>query len=321
MFSSGGLVTLRDEGKILITVGLNEVASKADNPNVPYGPEEVARSAIECAAAGACGIHFHARFDDGRQDKTGDDIYRRGMELTARESDVVMWLTAHPLGSDLTSLEELNHHWALMDRPPVGTALEFGCFDVYRVGRRPGWRDGQFVAMDDSYTEDLNNPYAPPAVLGEMLRRGLVPVVCCYDNGDARWAGHAAATGMIPSPAFLQLHMLGTMILGPSPTIAALDAYIAEARVVDDVEISFVPTKMPDRETYERLLQHALDRGLNVRVGLGDASNIYPTDTNADVVSRAIELAQNIGLEPATPAEMRAHFNIPERPGAEVTSP
>lgn len=304
-------MTLRDQGKVLITVGLNEVASKADNPHVPYGPEEVAQSAIEAAEAGACGVHFHARFDDGRQDKTGDVIYRQGMELTAQDSDVVMWLTAHPLGVDLTRVEELDHHWALLDRPPQGSRLEFGCFDVYRVGRRPSWRKGKFVSTDDSYSDDPKTPYAAPPVLAEMLRRGLVPVVSCYDSGDARWARHAALAGMLPSPAFIQLHMLGTMLLGPSPTIASLDAYLAEASGVEGSEVSFVPTKMPDTATYERLLRHALERGANVRVGLGDTGDLYPTYRNADLVARTVEIVQGMGLEPATPTEMRLHFDVP----------
>jgi hypothetical protein len=71
-------MALIDDGKVIIEVGLNEMPSKQENPDVPYGWQEVARDTVECAAAGAGIVHFHARYDDGTQAKTDDEIYRRG---------------------------------------------------------------------------------------------------------------------------------------------------------------------------------------------------------------------------------------------------
>src|ERR671919_2368959 len=38
--------------------------TKAQNPHVPTTPEEIARAAIECGAAGAAIVHIHVRDDD-----------------------------------------------------------------------------------------------------------------------------------------------------------------------------------------------------------------------------------------------------------------
>ena len=38
--------------------------TKAQNPNVPTTPDEIARAAIECGAAGAAIVHIHVRDDD-----------------------------------------------------------------------------------------------------------------------------------------------------------------------------------------------------------------------------------------------------------------
>src|SRR5687768_12890819 len=111
-------MTLIAEGKVIIEVGLNETAPKSANPHVPYGPEEVAEDAVRCAEAGAALVHFHARYDDGSQAKTDDNVYRRAMELIAERSDVITWPTAFPLGGRPTSADELPHHWALLDNPP-----------------------------------------------------------------------------------------------------------------------------------------------------------------------------------------------------------
>ena len=237
-------------------------------PHVPYGPAEVARSAIDAGAAGAAGVHFHARYDDGSQDMTGDDIYRRAMELTAAESDVVMWTTAYPVGPDPTSLADLPHQWALTDRPPQGAPLRFGCFDAFRIGRRPAWsqNDSRFIPMTDEWALDADADYETPVVLAEMLRRGLSPVYCCYDLGDARWASCATRAGVMPSPSLVQLQIFASSVIGPSATAQSLEAYIAEGRCAAEPELSFVGFQFPTRESYEEMLKLAIQFGMAVHL-------------------------------------------------------
>ena len=235
--------SLFDRKRVLITAGLNESMSKDVCPHVPYGPEEVALSAIHAGAAGAAGAHFHARHGDGRQDMTGHSIYRRGMELTAAESDVLMWTTAYPVGPDPTSLDDLPHQWALSDDPPKGAPLRFGCFDAFRIGRRPAWshRASRFIPMTDEWALDPDSEYQTPVVLAEMLRRGLSPVFCSYDLADARWASCATKTGMLPDPSLVQLHIFAASVVGPSATAHSLQAYIAEGRVRPTLSFRLCP--------------------------------------------------------------------------------
>src|SRR5688500_20413098 len=54
--------------------------TKAQNPNVPTTPDEIARAAIECGAAGAAIVHIHVRDDDEKV--TCDPArYGRGRDL------------------------------------------------------------------------------------------------------------------------------------------------------------------------------------------------------------------------------------------------
>ena len=66
---------------MIVEVGQNEFTTKAQNPHVPYTPEEVAADAVACAAAGAAVVHFHARDDDGEQDWSGTARYREALDL------------------------------------------------------------------------------------------------------------------------------------------------------------------------------------------------------------------------------------------------
>ena len=62
--------------KMMIEVALNELATREENPNVPYGPDEIARDAIACAKAGASILHFHARDPKtGEQRWTDTQLY------------------------------------------------------------------------------------------------------------------------------------------------------------------------------------------------------------------------------------------------------
>ncbi len=47
--------------KLIIEAALNELMSKQQNRNVPYGPDEVAPDVKACVDAGMSYLHFHAR--------------------------------------------------------------------------------------------------------------------------------------------------------------------------------------------------------------------------------------------------------------------
>jgi hypothetical protein len=65
---------------------------------------------------------------------------------------------------------------------------------------------------------------------------------------------------------------------------------------------------MDDRSEYERLLLHGLERGMGLRVGIGDAPDLYPSAGNVDLVRWAVDRLADAGLEPARPADVLARF-------------
>ena len=72
--------------KMMIEAAINELASKKYNPNVPYGPEEVAEDALACIEAGATIVHFHARdADTGAQLWTDANVYGEAMAMIRRD--------------------------------------------------------------------------------------------------------------------------------------------------------------------------------------------------------------------------------------------
>jgi 3-keto-5-aminohexanoate cleavage enzyme len=98
--------------------------TKAQNPNVPTTPEEIARAAVECGEAGAAIVHIHVRDDEERV--TCDPArYARVRELVeAAGSDVVINMSTGG-GAGTSSDEER--------LAPVALAPEIASFDCGSV--------------------------------------------------------------------------------------------------------------------------------------------------------------------------------------------
>jgi len=310
-------MTLFDEGKIIIRVAVNEMQSKAINPNIPYGPEEVAAEAAACARAGASIVHFHSRTDGGAQavddDRNGAEIYRRALELTARDSDIIMEPTNLPLGHDPSLAVDVPHIWSLVETPPAGTKLEVVNIDGFRFDhQRTAWDESeQRLLAIRNRRIDRETPFAGPEVIRETIKCGLIPFFGLFDLADVRMLSAFARTGIVPQPVLVQINFFFDLIRGPTPGVAALDAFLAEWRRVEvDSELCLFVRAMPDRASYEHLFEAAIDRGVHIRVGLGDNPHLFPNGRSVDMVEHAIEMASSKGLKPATPADLRSRVRI-----------
>jgi 3-keto-5-aminohexanoate cleavage enzyme len=287
------------DGKVMIEVGLNEWATKAQNPNVPYGIDEVIASGAACASAGAAILHFHSRADDGSQLWTSAEVYRAEMEGIAARGDVIMYPSYNA---------DFVHIWDLLDHPPVEAPMDIVPFDVYQGVGNVLWDDStkSFRERFSDIKALSAHKAASPPELTEMLRRRVLPTVCASELGELRWTRHAIEAGLIQAPVSLKLFMRAGQVKGAEPTPNGIDALLTH--VTPEMEPLIVPSAMTSRRDTEALLRHAMRRGAHIRVGIGDNPVAFPTETNAELVEWAVELAADEGLEPATPADVRAYF-------------
>ena len=81
--------------KLIIEVAVNETTTRANNPNVPLTPEELASDVAECVDAGASIVHFHPRDPLCPPDKLdiarlGDvSFYKEAIGLMKERCDVI----------------------------------------------------------------------------------------------------------------------------------------------------------------------------------------------------------------------------------------
>lgn len=156
------------DGKVMIEVGLNEWATKAQNPNVPYGIDEVIASGAACASAGAAILHFHSRADDGAQLWTAAEVYRAEMEGISAQADVIMYPSYNA---------DFVHIWDLLDNPPIGAPMDIVPFDVYQGVGNVLWDDStkSFRKRFSDIQALSEHKGACPPELMEMLRRRVLP--------------------------------------------------------------------------------------------------------------------------------------------------
>lgn len=298
-------MSFRDDGRVYLEVGVNELADKDENPHVPYGAEETAGNVVECIRHGATVVHYHARYDDGRQAWTDDEVSRIILAKAADDVDPM----AYPGYS-----ESLEHIWSLAERPTGGAGLLLAPFDPAQHVKRALWleEENQFREVG-SGPDDPNNSRPPyPPELDRFVELGLVPSIAVFNAVDLRWVILAARIGILRQPLNIKLFVSDRWVSHNDPDPDVIDFLISRIPKWMDHEIVVVPYAMSSAERCQEIWEHALDRGLGIRVGIGDCPLAFPNATNAELVDRAAHLITKRGLIPATQDDMRARFAAAE---------
>lgn len=281
--------------------GSGDTVGKSDK--VPVTPEHIARDCIEAAKAGAAVVHIHVRDPLTGKGAREPDLYAEVVErVRASDTDVVINLTAgmggdltfgsveHPLppaddGTDLAGATERLEHVKRL-RPEICT-LDCGTMN---------FGEGDYIMTNSTST------------LKEMARQiqglGVRPEIEAFDTGHLWQAKSLAAEGLIDEPAMIQLCM--GVPWGAPPDINTFMA------MVNNVPDSWTWSAFSLGRRQMEYVALAAIAGGNIRVGLED--NIYlgrgQTATNADLVTRAVEILDRIGYSIKSPAEVREQLSL-----------
>ncbi|MFQ3457909.1 3-keto-5-aminohexanoate cleavage protein [Bradyrhizobium sp. UFLA01-814] len=282
--------------EVFITCAVTGGAA-ARQPNVPITPEQIAEAAIEATRAGAAVVHIHVR-DPKTGKSSRDPALFRDVVQRIRKSDVnpVLNLTAGT-GSDLVlggpdsplppaprtdmpgAIERLVHVEEL--RPEICTvdcgSMNFG--------------PGEFIMA--------NTPGMLSALSKRVQELGVRPELEVFDTGHLVQVHDLIKEGVIDNPPLIQLCM-GIRYGAPDDlsTLMALVHQLPPGAIYSAFSIG--RKQFP----YVALAPSA---GANVRVGLED--NLYLSRgrlaTNAELVERAVQILERIGVRVMSPDEVR----------------
>lgn len=294
--------------KVFVTcavTGSGDTVGKS--PHVPVTPEQIATSALEAADAGAAVVHLHVRDPETGVGSRDPELYREVVErIRSAERDVVINLTAgmggdlvlgsdeQPLpldgaGTDLAgATERLVHVEQLL--PEICT-LDCGSMNF--------GSGGDYVMVNT------------PAVLRTMARRvqelGVRAELEVFDTGHLVQVKELVRDGLLDDPLLVQLCM-GIAYGAPDDpgTLLAMVNQLPPGAIFSAFSIG--------RMQLPYVAMAALAGG-NVRVGLED--NLYlgrgELATNAQLVERAVQILQGMGIGIMSPAEVRTHLRLLKR--------
>ncbi|MFF0739930.1 3-keto-5-aminohexanoate cleavage protein [Streptomyces sp. NPDC004111] len=290
---------------VIITCALTGAGDTVrKSPHVPVTPEQIARSAVEAAEAGAAVVHIHVRDPETGDPSRDTRLYREVVErIKETGTDVVINLTAG-MGGDLV----VDPEQPLKDFPLPGTDLVGG------LDRLPHVEEllPDICTLDCGSLNFGDNLYiSTPDMLRAGAKRiqelGVRPELEIFDTGQLWFAKQLMAEGLLDDPTVFQLCM-------GIPWGAPADPGVLQAMVNMLPEgaqfASFALGRMQMPWAAQSILL-----GGHVRVGLED--NLYLGKgnkvTNAQLVERAVTLTESLGSRVATPDEARQKLGLKPR--------
>jgi uncharacterized protein (DUF849 family) len=280
-----------DPERVVISAALTGALTTRDQcEHIPYTPEEIAEDAAAVREAGAAVAHIHARTDDGAPTfDTG--TYREIHEAVRERTDIVVNFSTGAVGEPVESRLEY-----LRAVEPEVAALNMGSMNY-----------AKYSESRDEFVFDMvfENPFSEiRQFLGTMNEHGIKPELECFDTGHVGNIRPFLESGELSHPVHFSLIM---GVLGGIP--ASVENLAHQVRGLPaDATWQVIGIS---RDQW-RLVAAALAMGGNVRVGLED--NFYLPDgemaTNAELVTKAAELARDVGREPAAPDEAREILGI-----------
>ncbi len=297
---------MRDDA-VIIEVGLNETVAPSMQPNVPQGPSACAADARRCAQAGASIVHWHAIDASGAQQLADAELY--GAALDEMDGCVLAY-PSYPTDVPDTVQARLGHCLALR----ASHGLELGPIDVATVNLVL-WDPATSALAPRARTaghDVISNPL--PFVVEALARygeAGLVPTVAAFDLGSTRTIAALVDAALLREPVLLKIFLWGSPLIGPEPSVEALDLHLRQLPAHLDIEWLVVPYGVTDPALVAELARAALERGGGIRVGIGDCPAAFPDLANAAVVELAAGWAAEAGRPIASSEQVRDRWGMP----------
>ncbi|MCA9501564.1 MAG: 3-keto-5-aminohexanoate cleavage protein [Myxococcales bacterium] len=282
---------------LIIECALNEQVTRSSTPHVPITTEEIVEDALAAAVAGASIIHFHARDPaTGALLHPGTESYRETMRAIRRvDPDVILYPT---YGSSPTPEERFSHLEALALDPEIRLdcatidpgAVNYADYDPER--NELGW---DFV---------LSVSHAEARHFFELARRhGIRYSFTCREPGHVRHVLVYRRLGWVDDPLFVKVVLSEHHAWGMPPSEEAI-RILTRGMIPEDVPYRWMV--YVEGASHAPLARHAVERGGHVRTGVGDNPLFEGARlSNAEQVTRVVEMARAIGRSVAGPEETR----------------
>src|SRR4051794_28452252 len=275
------------------------VANRDQCPAIPYTPEEYAAEARRVVDEGGSMIHIHARTPDGMPSYEIEDFQAITEAILDAVDDVIINYSTGAIGVPLD--KRIAYLRALQ---PDIAALNMGSMNYAKYSKRRG--DFVFKAVFENSFDTIIE------LVTAMRELGFRPEHECFDSGHIANLDPLIDMGMLDEP--LQISCVMGVTGGIRPNARNLAHMSEQIPGGADGPNNWGVIGI-SREQW-MLVAAALKLGGNERAGLED--NFYlPSGemarSNGDLVSKARQMAEDVGRRPASVAEARELLGVPGR--------
>ncbi len=259
------------------------IASKADNPNLPTTPVEIAAAAAGVHEAGAAVVHVHVRDEQGAP--TADlELARRTVGLIEESCPALIQLSTG-----------------------VGLEVPFEAREKL-VEARPRMATLNVCSMTFGAAEFRNPPDGVRRLAARMRELDIKPELEVYDTGHLNVALALHAEGLLAEP--LQFSFVLGVRGGAAATAQNLLAMISNLPAGSIWQVIAI-----GRANLE-LTAIGLALGGNARTGMEDTLMLrkgVPVSSNAELVQRLVSVTRALDREVANVDETEARLALPKR--------
>lgn len=281
---------------LVVEVRANEFTMRDRQPHIPFTPDEIAADSHACFEAGAAVYHFHGRTFDGAPDLSAD-TYREIVAKIRDRSDILIHasLGAEQQRTDMALRFDPIRRLARDGLSPDFVPLDMGTsnFDLLTDDL------GDFATSDLVY---INTTKTLKYFAGQLREIGIRPQLQIWNVPMLRVAAAFHRMSILDGPLWANLSLSeGEAIISHPGTLAGLEAYLITMPQSVPIQWS---VQLYHGNLFE-LAPTVIERGGHISIGIGD----YPYSaggvsmTNADVTSRIVAIAAELGRAVATPRE------------------
>ena len=288
---------VRDPDLCVVTCALTGVlASRKQNPGIPYTPAEIADEAKRAYDAGAAVVHIHARNDDGSPTFNPAVFAKIKEEVRSRCPIILNFSTG-------TILDDVSEQTTIIrESKPAIAALNMGTMNYSKYSRGRKAFDFDMI-FPNKYEKIIT-------LLRAMNEAGVKPELECFDTGHTNGVWPLLDMGLLVPP--LQFSFIVNVLGGIPGTVESLQLQTQIAR------------DLPGRPAFEwevigishghwRMMAAALALGGNVRTGLEDHLYLPSGEmatSNGQMVEVLVRMVRDTGRTPATVEQARALLGL-----------
>lgn len=296
--------------KAIVTAAITgAIHTPSMSPYLPLTPAQFIEEIVAAYEVGAAVAHLHVRDPRTGRPNADQDIFREVATEVKKRCNIVLCMTT---GGRLGESVENRVRVVSTLKPELASlnagSLNFALFHI--VDKIKEWKYGWEKAYLEN-TEDFIFPNTFKTLRefsAAFNAAGTRPEFEIYDAGMINNLAFLIEAGYVKRPIYLQFVM---GILGGIPATSENFLFLLESarKSIGEFEFSVCAA---GKKQFHLCTQSLLMEG-NVRVGLED--NLYLSKglmakSNAEQVRKIIRIAQELGIEPATPDEAREILSL-----------